>query len=272
MSDATVKVLVIDAGHTRVKLALCHCPKNLLPQIHHEVAVEEVEGIPWEEICKWLSPDMQTICILTGSNQERVKEIQRNWQQHLATPLTVLQKQNVPITNKTKYPSKVGVDRLLTSVAVNFIREVNQPAIIVDSGTAVTVDYVNGQGEFCGGAILPGVRLCAKALHEYTTSLPHYDAKQLLDHVPNPIGVDTEAAIASGLFWGHVGAVKELVQRLQAHASSTTTKPPLVVITGGASSMLVHSFRQTIFLPDMSLQGLALTAVHIQNSGAGEEQ
>src|SRR5205085_7856667 len=78
----------------------------------------------------------------------------------------------LPLATALPQPEKAGIDRLFNAVAVNSRRRPNAAAVVVDAGSAVTVDLVDEHGVFRGGAILPGLRLMAQALHDYTALLP----------------------------------------------------------------------------------------------------
>jgi type III pantothenate kinase len=149
----------------------------------------------------------------------------RDWPDRLPSPRLLTDKRRLPLEIEVDFPERVGIDRLLNAVAANAIRDLSQPAIIVNSGTAVTVDLVGGEGAFLGGAILPGILLSAKALHAETTTLPHVDPWKLLKDEPPVLGKNTEAAIASGLYWGHLGAVRELVGRLMERVTAGEGEP-----------------------------------------------
>ena len=107
----------------------------------------------------------------------------------------------------------VGIDRLLAAVAANRLRNPKRPAVIVDLGTAITVDLVDAEGVFRGGAILPGIAISARAMHDYTDLLPHIPMAEL-EEPPPALGRATVPAMRSGLYWGAVGAVRELIERL----------------------------------------------------------
>ena len=145
---------------------------------------------------------------------------------------------DLPLEVRVAEPSRVGIDRLLNAVAANCLRAPEQPSIIVDLGTAGTVDLVAADGTFEGGAIFPGLSLSAKALHMGTASLPELDPATWVDPVP-ALGKETRAAIAAGLFWGSVGTINELIQRI---SQSCQTAPQLFV-TGGASAQIVKHLR-----------------------------
>ena len=114
---------------------------------------------------------------------------------------------DLPIKAAVEYPNRVGIDRLAGAVAANRLRHSARLAIIVDVGSAITVDLVNSQGIFCGGAILPGIGMSARALHEFTDLLPHSPLEELTGPPP-ALGTATLPAIHSGLYWGAVGAMR----------------------------------------------------------------
>ncbi len=166
--------------------------------------------------------------------------------------LHLLAHDKLPLRIDVDYPDRVGMDRLAAAVAVNERRSPRKPAIVVDTGTAITVDLVNHHGVFLGGVILPGFRLTAQALATGTNQLPLalYAGD---DDPPPPLGKNTEGAIKSGQFWGTVGAVRELIERLSADLS----EPPEVFVTGGdlkRLSPLIASSAQ--FVPHMVLSGI----------------
>ncbi|MEZ5943566.1 MAG: acetate and sugar kinases/Hsc70/actin family protein [Planctomycetaceae bacterium] len=266
MTTPSIKLLVIDAGHTRVKFASCDCEEvNQLPEVEHFAAPMIGDAMPWAEIINWFSEsDEKLTAVVTGSNPKAVEAVLANWPRDLPSPQQLDRSTPLPIEVDVAEPNKVGVDRLLTAIAANQLRGEKQTAFIVDSGTAVTVDAVNSKGVFLGGAILPGVRMGAQALHRYTDTLPEIDASKLFDQPPHAIGNQTTAAIESGLYWGHVGAVRELLFRQRdrlTRIDKSKDRTPLVLLTGGASPLLVPHFSTAQHLPHLALQGLARVAL-----------
>ena len=129
-------------------------------------------------------------------------------------------------------------------------------AVVVDVGTAVTVDYLDEQGVFHGGAILPGITMSARALHEFTDLLPLIEPGDLADP-PRPLGRDTVAAMKSGLYWGTLGAIRELAARM----GSGSGQPAEVFLTGGAGEPLAALLGDAArCVPELTLGGIALTA------------
>lgn len=220
--------------------------------------------IPWTELSQWrlTTSDIPRV-LVTGSNPAAIELVMSQWPAELGTPLRLQDRSALNIQIQVDEPQRVGIDRLLTAIAANHLRNLQQTAIVVDSGTAVTVDAIASDGTFLGGAILPGVRMGAQALHRYTSTLPEIDASTLFGHTPNAIGANTTAAIESGIYWGHVGAIRELILRQRDRIASfdkVKDTPSQIVITGGASPLLQPHFAQARFEPHLALQGLALVA------------
>ncbi len=163
----------------------------------------------------------------------------------------------LPLEVRVEEPQRVGIDRLLGAVAANRLRQPLRPAVVVDLGTAITVDLIEPDGAFVGGAILPGIAMSARALHEQTDALPASKLEEL-DNSPDAVGKNTEAAIHAGLFWGAVGAVRELIDR----QSDRLTESPQIYLTGGAApsvARLLGSPDRTVrYVPNLVLSGIAL--------------
>ena len=151
-------------------------------------------------------------------------------------------------------PDMVGIDRLLDAVAANHLRRPDQPAVVADVGTAITVDAVSAEGAFLGGAILPGIAMSARALHEFTDLLPLIEMSEL-SQPPPALGTATTAAMQSGLFWGAVGAIRELAERLAKHLEGE----PAIYLTGGAGPAVAELLGPSArHVPHLTLAGIAL--------------
>ena len=182
---------------------------------------------------------------------------------------------DLPLVVRVERPDMVGIDRLVDAVAVNRLRDADRPAVIVDVGSAITVDLVSADGAFLGGAILPGIQMSARALHHFTDLLPLVNVSEL-STPPPPLGDSTESAMKSGLFWGAVGAVRELIERLSEAANggevasgggwggsstATPTQGPQVFLTGGAGAAVADLLGgATRHVPNLTLAGIAHVA------------
>ena len=158
-------------------------------------------------------------------------------------------------------PSEVGADRIVNSVAAwqRFGGNGRQPMIVVDFGTATTLDAISAKGEYLGGAICPGVQISADALFQRAARLPRIDVRK----PPQIVGRTTVGAMQSGLFYGYVGMVEGLVRRMTEELGGRA----LCVATGGLADIiapetpLIHHVD-----PDLTLHGLRLVWEHNQKN------
>lgn len=146
-------------------------------------------------------------------------------------------------------PAETGADRIANTVAVHELY--GGPAIVLDLGTATTFDVVSKEGDYLGGAIAPGLGISAEALVRRTARLPKVE----LEPPSRAVGKNTVAAMQSGLVWGYVGLVRELVERLKAEVDGA----PKVIATGGMAQILAE-WTQVIDVvnPDLTLEGIRI--------------
>jgi len=172
-----------------------------------------------------------------------------------AASIDALTCQQMPIHVAVAQPERVGMDRLAAAVAANRLRDPQRPAIVIDTGSAITVDLIDPQGTFRGGAILPGMQMSAAALHRATDALPlvHFDPA----HPPAAVGTSTDAAIRSGLYWGTVGSLRETIARIAAELSGDAE----LFGAGGDIDQFGPSLGLPIrHVPELVLAGVALAA------------
>lgn len=252
-------LLVVDAGNTRLKFARFEAASGeaALPRLAEFEAFLCGAPIDWQTIQSWPFAGRSVTAFISGSNPPEMERIEREWPAAWSRPTVIRDRARLPIQVLVNFPERVGLDRVLNGVAASVLLRPGQGGIVVDSGTTVTVNAIQ-DGGFLGGAILPGFELSAKALHEYTALLPLMEHHRLYDSIPFAIGRNTEAALNSGLFWGHVGAVKELVQRVTEELRSRSQgHPPLLILTGGAARLLMPYLPGARYEPMFALQGLA---------------
>jgi len=169
----------------------------------------------------------------------------------------MLSHSDLPIAAAVKEPDKVGIDRLVAATAANRLRDPAHAAIVVHVGTAIVVDLISADGRFCGGAILPGIAMSARALHEFTDLLPQ-SSMQELGEAPAALATSTLEAIHSGLYWGAIGAMRELVMKLSDSPTVERTKTD-VFLTGGAAPSVAHQLGPDVqFMEHLVLSGIAL--------------
>ncbi|MDA1100670.1 MAG: type III pantothenate kinase [Proteobacteria bacterium] len=142
----------------------------------------------------------------------------------------------------------VGADRICNTVAAGVLFP-GQPAVIVDFGTATTFDVVDEQGDYRGGVIAPGINLSLEALHNATALLPRI----VVARPEKIIGTDTVACMHSGVFWGYVGLIEGIVNRIRDEFG----KPMKVLSTGGLAPVFEGATNVIeANVPDITMRGL----------------
>ena len=155
---------------------------------------------------------------------------------------------DLPVKVLTDEPTQTGVDRVLNVAAAH--EQLGHACVVVDAGTAVTVDLCNDAGDFVGGAIAPGASLMLRSLHEHTAKLPQVDfaAPQ------GAYGVNTVEAMRHGAFSAIRGLVKEVVENY----ATTLGHWPEVIATGGDAATLFANWELVHAVsPDLIFYGIA---------------
>ncbi|MEC9374228.1 MAG: type III pantothenate kinase [Planctomycetota bacterium] len=173
---------------------------------------------------------------------------------------------DVPIPMATALASDAGTgqDRLLAALAA--FETAKQACVVVDAGTAVTVDFVDGVGVFQGGAIGPGARMMLRSLHEGTAQLPQVDLVQPPSGVA--FGRNTSEAMLMSVFYGIRGMVRMLVERYAEEYGAY----PQVIATGGDARLLFgeDEFVEHI-VEDLVLRGIAIACDAALRGGEAED-
>lgn len=155
---------------------------------------------------------------------------------------------------KYRNPVDVGADRIADAIAATH-RFPDKPLVIIDFGTATTLCVVNAKKAYLGGAILPGLRLSMDALSRNTAKLPAVDIVRVSDVV----GRSTVESIQSGVYFGALGTVRELVR--QVKAQHFPDEELLVLATGGFAALFEQENVFDHILPDLVLEGLRLAVL-----------
>jgi len=146
-------------------------------------------------------------------------------------------------------PQEVGADRIADAVAA--FEKYGGPCIVVDFGTAITFDCISQKGEYLGGVIMPGISIAAEALFQHTAKLPRVEIREP-DRV---IGTNTINNIQSGVFYGAVGAVDGMLDRLCAVLGNQTK----VIATGGQAPLVAGASKyKPVIDSSLTLDGLRI--------------
>jgi type III pantothenate kinase len=240
--------LVVDIGNTRIKWGRC-----VGGRVIDTVSLPADAPESWhEQLLRW-GQDGSLRWAVASVHPRRCNGLVAWIRQRGDTVEVVDTWQRLPLRILVEHPQRVGMDRLLDAVAANSRRRPGVPAVLIDAGSAVTVDWLDETGAFAGGAILPGLRLMALALHEHTALLPLID----MPAGPPPLpGTSTPEAMAAGVFWSVAGGTRALVDEMAVRAGVR----PDVFLTGGDGPLLHPVLGPDAQLwPAMTLEGIRLT-------------
>lgn len=155
---------------------------------------------------------------------------------------------------------RTGHDRLLSAYAG--YAAVGQACVVIDAGTAITVDFVDGKGTYQGGAIAPGLSMQLNALHAGTSSLPAIEVEE----PAGEFGIDTKQAMLHGVVYGARGLVRMLTERYAIAYDGY----PTVIATGGDAELLFGTDELIDRVwPGLVLRGIALSAEDALSDAGG---
>ena len=156
-------------------------------------------------------------------------------------------------------PPEVGIDRLANCVAAH--ERHGSPAIIVDFGTTTNFDVTSADGDYVGGVIAPGISMSVESLFQGASQLPRIQFRR-----PEKIvGTNTTACMETGLYWGYVYLVREMVDSI----SKELERKPRVIATGGLAPVLAVEIGSIDHVdPALTLHGLAI--IHQRLRGQSE--
>lgn len=213
---------------------------------------------------------------VAGVNPARVAEFVA-WARGRGDEVIVIDRRSqVPLAVAVAAPDQVGIDRLLGAVGANRRRRPGRPAVVIDAGSAITVNVLDAAGIFRGGAIGPGLRLMARGLHHFTARLPLIDPEPLHHCPPDFPAGTTRDAILCGLWAAAAGGVRELLRAVAragpsaadglgdpaADPNSSGRPPPELFVTGGDGPVLARALADLgpSLVPTLTLEGVCIAA------------
>lgn len=150
-----------------------------------------------------------------------------------------------------KNPLEVGADRVANAVAA-IHQFPNRNIIVVDYGTATTIDIISKEKTYLGGAILPGLKLSMESLSKKTAKLANVEIK----YPDSVLGKTTTTQIQSGLIYGQFGSVKEIIERIKKPLFEKN--PPIMLATGGYAYLFKNEGLFNLIAPELVLYGLRI--------------
>ena len=206
--------LAVDLGNTTAKYYLFHRGKLLKVQSFTGLKVSDLRKI-------FRNPVQNSIlCSVIEEDQEIKNYLKKSSKLFVLSPSIRL-----PIAIKYKTPKTLGKDRIAAAVGAAKLYP-RQNVLVIDAGTCIKYDFVNGKGEYFGGSISPGLKMRFNALHDYTSKLPLINPKAF----KKLIGQTTEESILTGVQQGMINEMNGFVQLY-----ATKYKNLKIVLTGGDS-------------------------------------
>lgn len=148
-----------------------------------------------------------------------------------------------------EHPQEVGADRIVHSVAG--FHQLGGPCIVIDLGTATVFDAISVKGEYLGGVIAPGIQISAEALFQRAAKLPRVEIRE----PEEVIGRNTVAAIQSGIYYGYLGLIENIITEMQKELGPDTK----TIATGGFSGLMAKGTPKIQHAdPDLILKGLQI--------------
>ncbi|APQ16897.1 type III pantothenate kinase [Maribacter hydrothermalis] len=221
--------LIIDAGNTKVKLAIFK-----KAEIIH---LETVATYDFVEAVKKTFKDFPQIKSAIISSVGSLSKEQINIMAVFCDFYELSNASKVPFKNSYASPQTLGVDRLALATAA-FYYKPHSNILVIDAGTCITYDMVNDFDEYLGGAISPGVQMRYNAMHDQTAKLPLLEKKELLDYIGNT----TENCIHSGVVYGVSHEIDGVIDLYKGRFKDLT-----IILTGGDALFLSKRLKNTIF-------------------------
>jgi type III pantothenate kinase len=245
--------VVVDIGNSRIKWGYC-----AQDRVGDVVSLDPDNENSWEEQIKARVLKEPLQWAVAGVHPERVDRF-IDWVKQRGDKVALIHDRTLlPIKIEVGEPGRVGIDRLLNALAARSRVIPGESIAIIDAGSAVTVDWVDQEGAFRGGAIFPGLQLMAKALHEHTAALPLIEVNRSTPRHILP-GNSTELAIRGGVFWAVAGGITSIIRLF-----GSRTEPYLnfvIYLTGGDAKILQPILHSEIKLwPEMTLEGVRIAA------------
>jgi len=258
-------LLAIDAGNTNIVFAIHDGAK-----LRHKWRISSTDSRTADEYMVWLtqlmkleniSPNKIDGAIIATVVPQALFPLQLLCRRYFNCTALVVGEADVDLGLQVKLdnPGEVGADRLVNAVAAH--KKYGGPMIIIDFGTATTFDIIDGQGNYCGGIISPGVNLSVEALHMAAAKLP----RVAVEKPAAVIGTGTVSAIQSGIFWGYVSLVEGLVRRIRQEFFGQISEQDMKILATGGLAPLFNEEIEDIEIVDQELTTDGLFEIYSRN-------
>ncbi|TVQ31849.1 MAG: type III pantothenate kinase [Phycisphaeraceae bacterium] len=264
MSEQGLHIIAINVGNTRTSFGLFEGGKpawsRALPNDSIAALVQAI-GAAWDEI-EELDRSALVMASVNPPQADRLaEELGKATKERI---YRIGPEVPIPMDHTVDDVSATGQDRLLAAFAA--FNHAGQACVVVDAGTAITVDFVDGVGVFHGGAIGPGVKMMLRSLHQGAAQLPELEPVRPDEN--DAYGRNTTQAMLNGVFYGARGMVRALAERYAEHYGAY----PQVIATGGDARLLFEGDELIEHIvDDLVLRGVALAASRTMVPGDGQD-
>lgn len=214
--------LAIDIGNTRTKVGIFRGDELLHTEVWETTDVEKLKHLATNH-------DVEK-CIFSSTAHLQVAFLE--WTKQFSLSIELDSVTPIPIENQYATPQTLGKDRL-AAVMGAYAFYPQQTCLIVDAGTCITYEFLTAEGVYLGGNIFPGLRMRARAMHEFTAKLPLVDIE---NNIINPIGNSTVSAMQNGATWGAILEAKGTIDYCNQHFGATK-----VILTGGDAAIFYQN-------------------------------
>lgn len=229
--------LIIDVGNSYTKVALIEGDCIILSHRYELLGEDEIRRLIRDH-----APTRAIASIVGKANGEAIRLVKDSM-----PTIELLSNTPIPIVNLYETPETLGYDRLAAVIGANYLHP-GRNLLVIDSGTAITFDFIDSHGRYIGGAISPGIGLRFKALNSYTSKLP-------LLQIPQEyklIGTNTRECIEAGVINGVLAEVDGYIDRVKREHPGVLT-----LLTGGDANFFVNKLKNSIFVnPNLVITGL----------------
>jgi type III pantothenate kinase len=230
--------LVIDQGNTVVKLAVFSDGELIKRFVEKNLKLETLQKI----FSEFLSIDRSILSSVSTYDEEIPQFLSSS-----SYYIKLGSQTPIPIINNYTSKDTLGYDRIASVVGAHTIFSFNN-VLVIDAGTAITIDLITAKGEFMGGNISPGLDLRFRALNQFTKKLPMIEKQEEFEL----LGTNTHDAILSGV-------LNAVIFEIDGYISELKNKYPdlKTVLTGGDLNYFVNKLKNIIFVDsNLNLSGL----------------
>ena len=242
-------ILTFDIGNTRTNIGLY---KDSLVKKFWILSKDLEDGL--EEVLSENIPDVKITGAVIGSVvkgfEDKISAVLRKI--YGIETVVISFNSKLPIKLGVDYPEKLGVDRLINGAYA--YNKFNRAVIVIDCGSAITLDVVNNEGEFLGGIIALGLKNQLQAISSYTSALPELSLK----NIETNIGKNTQEAILSGVVNGTASMIDGMIEKCSKEFLNGLSNKPKIILTGGDAGFIQSYLKTKIDIVDenFTLNGL----------------